>query len=61
MFKPVKEFPVADALSRLRHEDELDGMAELREEINVHAIMKAVPIGDKKKDERDRRGLPWRP
>ena len=53
IFKPGKEIPVADALSRLHHEDELEGMAELREEINlhVHAIMKAVPIGDKKMKE----------
>lgn len=53
IFKPGKEIPVADALSRLHHEDELEGMAELREEINlhVHAIMKAVSIGDKKMKE----------
>ena len=50
IFKPGRDIPVADALSRLHHEDELEAMAELRKEINlhVHSIVKSIPISDRK-------------
>ncbi len=48
IFQARKDIPVADALLRLHHEDELEEMTKLREEIylQVHLIIKAVPIGD---------------
>lgn len=50
VFKPGKEIPVTDALSRLHGQEESEEMANLRKEIDlhVHAIVKSIPISDNK-------------